>query len=118
MTVIRDAMIPKTGYLTSTGPDASKRGYLLSSLAWGIFLSIYFFAVYATCNAITAGRPDIGQVGFAWERFIPFVPPMILPYMSIDLFFFLRRFCVRAHPKEGPTPPGSSWLSRSPVPVS
>lgn len=43
--------------------------------------------VYGGCLWITARRHDVGVFYFAWERAIPFVPFMILPYMSIDLFF-------------------------------
>ena len=33
---------------------------------------------------------------YPWERYIPFVPLMILPYMSIDLFFVAAPFlCQR-----------------------
>lgn len=85
-------MIPKMGYITSTWRKASNRRDLLASLVWAIFLSIFFFAIYGACNVITAGRSDVGQIGFAWERFTPFVPVMILPYMSIDLFFFFAPF--------------------------
>src|SRR5438128_2236074 len=66
------------------------------SLFWVIFLSGYFFVVYLSCNSITARRSDVGQAAFAWERYIPFMPAMIIPYMSIDLFFFAAPFfCTR-----------------------
>lgn len=52
-----------------------------------IGLSLLFLAVYGACNWLTAQRADVGTWYFAWERSIPFVPFMILPYMSIDLFF-------------------------------
>ena len=35
---------------------------------------------------------DVGTWVFAWERLIPFVPLMIVPYMSIDLFFVAAPF--------------------------
>jgi protein-tyrosine phosphatase len=50
-------------------------------------LSVLFLVVYGGCNWITSQRNDIGIFYFEWERAIPFVPFMILPYMSIDLFF-------------------------------
>ena len=43
--------------------------------------------VYGGCNWITAHRSDVGTWYYSWERFIPFVPVMIIPYMSINLFF-------------------------------
>ncbi len=44
---------------------------------------------------ITAQRNDVGVFYFAWERAIPFVPFMILPYLSIDLFFVAAPFLFR-----------------------
>ena len=55
-------------------------------------LSTLFLVVYGACNQLTALRTDVGTIAFAWERFIPFVPLMIVPYMSIDLFFVLAPF--------------------------
>ena len=55
-------------------------------------LSALFLAVYIACNWIAALRPHVGSYYFAWERRIPFVPAMILPYMSIDLFFVAAPF--------------------------
>jgi len=58
-------------------------------------LSVLFLIVYGWCNWITAQRHDVGTLVFAWERFIPFVPLMIVPYMSIDLFFVAAPFLCR-----------------------
>jgi membrane-associated phospholipid phosphatase len=69
-------------------------------------LSLLFLVVYGACNRFTALRTDVGTWAYAWERFIPFVPLMIVPYLSIDLFFVaapfickdrdeLRTFCRR-----------------------
>lgn len=58
-------------------------------------LSLLFLAVYGTCNWITSLRPDVGTWYFEWERSIPFIPLMILPYMSIDLFFIVGPFLCR-----------------------
>lgn len=58
-------------------------------------LSLLFLAVYGSCNWITAQRSDVGTWYFEWERLIPFVPLMILPYMSIDLFFVGGPFLCR-----------------------
>ena len=62
-------------------------------------LSALFLVVYSTCNWITSLRPNVGSFYFAWERHIPFVPAMILPYMSIDLFFIGSPFLARS-PRE------------------
>jgi protein-tyrosine phosphatase len=72
---------------------------VLSSAA----LSLLFVFVYGECNALASRRTDLGMCFFAWELRIPFVPALIVPYMSIDLFFvasFLLcadRIELRAH---------------------
>jgi len=58
-------------------------------------LSLLFLLVYAFCLWVTARRDDVGVFYFVWERAIPFVPFMILPYMSIDLFFVAAPFLFR-----------------------
>ncbi len=59
-------------------------------------LSILFLVVYGSCNWISAQRHDVGTLYFEWERFIPFVPLMIVPYLSIDLFFVAAPFLCRS----------------------
>lgn len=66
-------------------------GYIKPLFA-SIGLSILFIVVYGWCNWITGHRQDVGTLYFAWERFIPFVPVMIVPYLSIDLFFVAAPF--------------------------
>lgn len=58
-------------------------------------LSLLFVLVYSSTNWITAQRTDVGTWYFEWERLIPFVPLMIVPYMSIDLFFLAGPFLCR-----------------------
>ena len=58
-------------------------------------LSVLFLVVYSGCNWITGQRSHVGSFYFQWERGIPFVPFMILPYMSIDLFFIAAPFLCR-----------------------
>src|SRR5687767_3964897 len=58
-------------------------------------LSLLFLVVYGTCNYIASRRTDVGTLYFEWERYIPFVPLMIIPYMSIDLFFVAAPFLCR-----------------------
>jgi membrane-associated phospholipid phosphatase/predicted protein tyrosine phosphatase len=50
-------------------------------------LSLLFMVVYGGASWITSLRSDVGTWYYSWERYIPFVPLMIIPYMSIDLFF-------------------------------
>ena len=58
-------------------------------------LSVLFLVVYSSCNWITGQRGQVGSFYFQWEHAIPFVPFMILPYMSIDLFFIAAPFLCR-----------------------
>jgi membrane-associated phospholipid phosphatase len=59
----------------------------LCAAAYSAALSLLFIVVYGGCGWITAHRSDVGTWHYPWEHFIPFVPLMIIPYMSIDLFF-------------------------------
>jgi protein-tyrosine phosphatase len=58
-------------------------------------LSVLFLVVYSGCNWITGQRSHVGSFYFQWEHAIPFVPFMILPYMSIDVFFIAAPFLCR-----------------------
>lgn len=46
-----------------------------------------FIVVYNACNHFTATRSDVGVWMWEWERSIPFVREMVVPYWSLDLFF-------------------------------
>lgn len=50
-------------------------------------LSLLFVLVYGGCNALASQRTELGTCFVAWELRMPFVPALIVPYMSIDLFF-------------------------------
>ncbi|HKP04675.1 MAG TPA: dual specificity protein phosphatase family protein [Chthoniobacterales bacterium] len=65
------------------------------ALAASIGLSALFLIVYGWCNWFTAHRANVPTLFFEWERSIPFVPLMIAPYMSIDLFFVAAPFLCR-----------------------
>jgi protein-tyrosine phosphatase/membrane-associated phospholipid phosphatase len=62
-----------------------------------LLLSLLFLVVYGGTNWITSLRSDVGTWHYAWEFAIPFVPLMIVPYMSIDLFFVAAPFLCRSH---------------------
>src|SRR6476620_10422106 len=80
--------------------DASANPPKRSSAFWtSVALSVAFLAIYGGCNWISAHRPNVPSLFFAWERHIPFVPLMILPYMSIDLFFVSAPFLCRSKPE-------------------
>jgi 1-acyl-sn-glycerol-3-phosphate acyltransferase/membrane-associated phospholipid phosphatase len=59
------------------------------------FLSAMFLAVYGGCNWITGHRAHVGVWYFGWECHIPFVPMMVVPYLSIDAFFIAAPFLCR-----------------------
>ncbi len=67
----------------------------VTRLGWMAGCSLLFLVVYGGCNWITAQRADVGTWYFAWELRIPFVPAMIVPYWSIDLFFLGSFFVCR-----------------------
>ena len=71
-------------------PILWKRGAL-----WLAFLGPFFFISYGLLNQLTSIRPDVGVVVEDWERAIPFVPWMMLPYMSIDAFYAASLFLFR-----------------------
>ena len=74
-------------------PYTTPKGRTTNSFFWveafllSASLSLLFVFVYGGCNALAAQRTNLGMLFFAWELRIPFVPALILPYMSIDLFF-------------------------------
>jgi predicted protein tyrosine phosphatase/membrane-associated phospholipid phosphatase len=71
------------------------RPSFVRALAVSVGLSALFLIVYGFCNWFTSQRSDVGTIYFEWERLIPFVPLMIAPYMSIDLFFIAAPFLCR-----------------------
>ena len=60
-----------------------------------LLLSLLFIVVYGGTNWITSQRSEVGTWHYAWEFAIPFVPLMIVPYMSIDLCFVAAPFLCR-----------------------
>ena len=67
----------------------------LRAAAWMAFLGPFFFLIYGACNWITAQRSGVGSFYWSWELAIPFVPAMIVPYMSLDLFYAGSTFLCR-----------------------
>ena len=58
-----------------------------SAALWATGMGALFILVYGGTNWITSWRTDVGTLYLPWERRMPFVPILIIPYMSIDLFF-------------------------------
>jgi membrane-associated phospholipid phosphatase len=85
---------PVSHTLASSEPTTAVKR---STAFWtSIALSAAFLAIYGGCNWLTAHRSGVPSIFFQWERQIPFVPLMILPYMSIDLFFVSAPFLCRS----------------------
>ena len=78
------------------GVAGAPRGRLIVPAgAASVLLSLLFLAVYSGTNWLTSQRSHVGTWYYEWERFIPFVPLMVIPYMSIDLFFVAAPFLCR-----------------------
>ncbi len=82
------------GHLHGVAGAADRRLTPAAALTSAL-LSVLFLVVYGLTNWVTAQRGDVGTWHAEWERHIPFVPLMILPYMSIDLFFVAAPFLCR-----------------------
>ncbi|MHC4955590.1 MAG: phosphatase PAP2/dual specificity phosphatase family protein [Planctomycetota bacterium] len=54
--------------------------------------SLLFVVVYGVTNTLASMRGAAGTFYGAWELSIPLVPAMVVPYMSIDLFFVAAPF--------------------------
>lgn len=71
-------------------PVLYKRGTL-----WLAFLGPFFFLSYGAVNYLTSMRSDVGIIVAPWEHYLPFVPWLMLPYMSIDAFYAASLFLFR-----------------------
>src|SRR5215813_6004004 len=69
----------------SSAPDRSERPWKAAILSSAV-LSILFIVLYGGSNTLAAQR-ELRTSFFPWEKQIPFVPLLIVPYLSIDLFF-------------------------------
>ncbi len=77
---------------------ATRRALMLRALRTSVLLSLLFVVAYGGTNWWTAQRPAyaVRTWMFAWEpAVIPYVPLLIVPYMSIDLLFFGAAFLCR-----------------------
>ena len=59
-----------------------------------ILASGWFVVVYNFTNWAASKRGDLPVAAFQWELNIPFVPWLVVPYWSIDLFFLAAFFLV------------------------
>jgi protein-tyrosine phosphatase/membrane-associated phospholipid phosphatase len=62
---------------------------------WLALLGPLFFISYGLCNQYTAHLDFVPSYYAAWERFIPFMPWLLLPYWSVDAFYAASLFVAR-----------------------
>src|ERR1051326_93060 len=77
----RNTMSEKTPGHPTTPPT------FLERLIWLIAACAFWTVVYVGCNWITSRRSEVRVIQFAWERHIPLIGWMIIPYCSLNLFF-------------------------------
>lgn len=65
----------------------SERGLLWRRFAWLALCGPWFFLAYGFTNWFSAQRTDVGTWYYEWEKRVPFVPELIVPYWSLDLLF-------------------------------
>jgi dolichol kinase len=76
---------------------AQREPGLLWPALWRLALAgAAFVIVYSGCNHFTAARGDVPTLMFEWERHIPFVRELVVPYWSLDLFFCGAFFMCRS----------------------
>lgn len=64
-----------------------EKGLLWPAL-WRLALAgATFVIVYSGCNHFTHARGNVPTLMFDWERHIPFVKELVVPYWSLDAFF-------------------------------
>lgn len=68
---------------------------LKAAIGWLFVLGPFFFLTYGLTNWYTSQRGDVPSLYYEWEQSLPFVPQLMLPYMSIDLLFVIVLFLCR-----------------------
>lgn len=56
---------------------------------WSLVMGLFFFLVYGGSNEIAALTAPHPSFFWTWEKHLPFVPELIVPYMSSDIVFVL-----------------------------
>ena len=59
-------------------------------------LGPFFFLMYGSVNAYTSTRQNVGTFYWEWERSIPFIAWMIVPYWTLDAFYAGSTFVCRS----------------------
>lgn len=60
-----------------------------------LICSVLFLAIYNASGFYASGLEQVSSFVFPFEKYIPFLPWMIIPYMSSGLFFALVFFIVK-----------------------
>ena len=71
----------------ANGSEGSARPTFAFRAGVSTLVGVWFVLLYGGAEAIAARRSHVPSFHFGWERHVPFVPAMIVPYLSIDLFF-------------------------------
>ncbi len=72
-----------------------ERGLRWRGLAWLALCGPWFFMAYGFANWFTSHRAHVGTWYFEWEKRVPFIPELIVPYWSLDLLFVGAFFLPR-----------------------
>lgn len=78
-------------YLKTAAFDARPEAIPLfkERVLWTVLIGGFFFLVYGSTNQISALTAPHPFFYFDWEVFLPFIPELIIPYMSSDVIFVL-----------------------------
>jgi protein-tyrosine phosphatase len=72
--------------------------FFLTKFGWSVFLCFLGLILYTGTNYLVYRRSLVTPIHayyYRWERYLPFVPLMVVPYWSIDpLYFFGPLFCT------------------------
>ena len=80
--------------VSRTNPPPSSRPWLAAAGTVAL-TGLLFIVAYNVCNRLTGLRSDVGVWAFAWERYWPVIPALIVPYWSEDLLFVIAPFLCR-----------------------
>src|SRR5262249_52245148 len=78
---------------------SAQRSLIFRAARTSVLLSILFIVVYGSTNWFTAHRrpSDVRTWCVSWEQsVIPYVPWLIVPYMSMDVLFFMAAFLCKS----------------------
>jgi membrane-associated phospholipid phosphatase len=75
--------------VTARGISWPTRSRVTTGIAGAVRVALVFFPVYIGCAALTAARAAHWHPYAGWELGIPFVPSMIVPYLSMFVLFLL-----------------------------